>query len=267
MRRFGKLLPALIPALALAAQAPTESNRAQMECLVRAYPEVTRLVGPNEIEAGPAREPLRFDEALPPLPFEVLLQRADLRAQLSQEYPLGVPVAAPVPNFDPGRLRSMHFLGAIYGHSPAQVKRQLTPVEWPACQCQIKLSAVNGAAQALAAVAIEIARKPELMPYVARPNGAFNWRNISGTQRISPHGLGIAVDFTLPKSLNHYWRWTPSSRPIQYPLQILQDRKFMQVIAIFEAHGFIWGGKWHHFDSVHFEYRPELTALDCPRAQ
>jgi hypothetical protein len=41
----------------------------------------------------------------------------------------------------------------------------------------------------------------------------------------------------------------------------------MQVIAIFEAHGFIWGGKWHHFDSVHFEYRPELTALDCPRAQ
>jgi hypothetical protein len=25
-----------------------------------------------------------------------------------------------------------------------------------------------------------------------------------------------------------------------------------------ERFGFIWGGKWHHFDGMHFEYRPEL---------
>ena len=30
---------------------------------------------------------------------------------------------------------------------------------------------------------------------------------------------------------------------------------------IFERHGFIWGAKWYHMDSMHFEYRPELIAL------
>jgi hypothetical protein len=31
-----------------------------------------------------------------------------------------------------------------------------------------------------------------------------------------------------------------------------------EIVAIFEKHGFIWGGKWYHFDTMHFEYRPEL---------
>ena len=24
-------------------------------------------------------------------------------------------------------------------------------------------------------------------------------------------------------------------------------------------HGFIWGGKWYHYDTMHFEFRPELV--------
>ena len=31
-----------------------------------------------------------------------------------------------------------------------------------------------------------------------------------------------------------------------------------RLVEIMERHGFIWGGKWHHFDGMHFEYRPEL---------
>jgi len=31
-----------------------------------------------------------------------------------------------------------------------------------------------------------------------------------------------------------------------------------QVVEAFEAEGFIWGGKWNHFDCMHFEYRPEF---------
>ena len=30
------------------------------------------------------------------------------------------------------------------------------------------------------------------------------------------------------------------------------------IILAFEKYGFIWGGKWHHYDTEHFEYRPEL---------
>ena len=31
-----------------------------------------------------------------------------------------------------------------------------------------------------------------------------------------------------------------------------------EIIAAFEKHGFIWGGRWYHYDTMHFEYRPEL---------
>jgi peptidoglycan LD-endopeptidase CwlK len=37
------------------------------------------------------------------------------------------------------------------------------------------------------------------------------------------------------------------------------------IIHIFESHGFIWGGKWYHYDTMHFEYRPEqLIAGKAP---
>jgi hypothetical protein len=29
---------------------------------------------------------------------------------------------------------------------------------------------------------------------------------------------------------------------------------------VFEKHGFVCGGKWYHFDTMHFEYRPEIIA-------
>jgi hypothetical protein len=32
------------------------------------------------------------------------------------------------------------------------------------------------------------------------------------------------------------------------------------IIEAFERHQFIWGGKWYHFDTMHFEYRPGLFA-------
>jgi hypothetical protein len=31
----------------------------------------------------------------------------------------------------------------------------------------------------------------------------------------------------------------------------------------FEAEGFIWGGRWYHYDTMHFEYRPELLSPLC----
>jgi D-alanyl-D-alanine carboxypeptidase len=34
--------------------------------------------------------------------------------------------------------------------------------------------------------------------------------------------------------------------------------KTWEIVRIFEAHGFIRRGKWYHYDTMHFEYRPEL---------
>ena len=33
--------------------------------------------------------------------------------------------------------------------------------------------------------------------------------------------------------------------------------------AACERHGFVWGGKWLHFDTMHFEFRPELLHPAC----
>jgi hypothetical protein len=33
------------------------------------------------------------------------------------------------------------------------------------------------------------------------------------------------------------------------------------VVEAFERHGFVWGGKWLFFDTMHFEYRPEVLLL------
>ena len=37
-----------------------------------------------------------------------------------------------------------------------------------------------------------------------------------------------------------------------------RNRMPKEIVDIFERHGFIWGGKWYHYDTMHFEYRPEL---------
>jgi hypothetical protein len=33
------------------------------------------------------------------------------------------------------------------------------------------------------------------------------------------------------------------------------------VIGAFEKQGFVWGGKWLFFDTMHFEYRPEILLM------
>jgi D-alanyl-D-alanine carboxypeptidase len=35
------------------------------------------------------------------------------------------------------------------------------------------------------------------------------------------------------------------------------------IVHVFEHNGFIWGGRWYHYDTMHFEYRPELLDPDC----
>ena len=92
----------------------------------------------------------------------------------------------------------------------------------------------------------------------------WNWRNISSTQSRSFHAYGAAVDF-LPKSLGGletYWLWTARSFPEWW--NVPYAKRFHppeEVIRAFESFGFIWGGKWRYYDTMHFEYRPEILLL------
>ena len=93
---------------------------------------------------------------------------------------------------------------------------------------------------------------------------SWNWRNIAASQSRSYHAYGAAIDL-LPKSLGGletYWLWTANSNPEWW--NVPYNRRFhppAEVISAFEDLGFIWGGKWRYYDTMHFEYRPEILVL------
>jgi hypothetical protein len=92
----------------------------------------------------------------------------------------------------------------------------------------------------------------------------YNWREIAGTQSRSYHSYGIAIDLA-PKSFggrHTYWRWALPQTDEWYAIPY--EQRWMvpvQVIEAFEQQGFVWGGKWFFFDTMHFEYRPEILIL------
>jgi hypothetical protein len=55
----------------------------------------------------------------------------------------------------------------------------------------------------------------------------------------------------------HYWQWDKRDAGGRY---VWHNDIPMEIVEIFEKHGFIWGGNWYHYDTMHFEYRPELIA-------
>jgi hypothetical protein len=66
------------------------------------------------------------------------------------------------------------------------------------------------------------------------------------------HAYGAAIDINAARA--DYWRWPlVHVGPVNY-----RNHVPFEIVEIFEKHGFIWGGKWYHFDTMHFEYRPEL---------
>ena len=100
---------------------------------------------------------------------------------------------------------------------------------------------------------------------------SFAWRNIAASQSRSYHSYGIALDLH-PRSLGNrqtYWLWTSQQR--EDWCNVPYNKRYHppeSVISAFETYGFIWGGKWLHFDTMHFEYRPEVLILnDMPPKQ
>jgi D-alanyl-D-alanine carboxypeptidase len=188
--------------------------------------------------------------------FQERLDNPDIKDMFYDRYPLTNPTDRLPKDFDPGRYRVESLFRALYGESEAAVTKNCVTVQF--CGHSVRFNARCGAAEALSLVSDDLQqilkRKPELRPYVEKLAGTFNWRKVAGTSRLSEHAFGIAIDLNVDKS--DYWRW-------RSPEQIGNfSRKNWptEIIETFERHGFIWGGKWWHYDTMHFEYRPEMIA-------
>ncbi len=223
--------------------------------LLAAYPDhLERVEGNALVWRDGTRMPI--DDGHGSKAFEEWLSSPDIEDTLALAYPAFAPATPPATNFDPGRARNAAFFDKMYGDcSKDEVKSGLRKVAWlPSRSRQsITVTSVNGVADRLAAISGELDRLPPRFDVFLKPAaGGYVCRAIAGTGRGSAHGYGIAVDVALKRT--HYWRWSNAGGGgIAYRNDIP-----LEIVSIFEKHGFIWGGRWYHYDTMHFEYRPEL---------
>lgn len=181
-----------------------------------------------------------------------LLDAPDLLDQFAYLYPVGEWSGPAKKDADPGRVRVSSFFDAIYGESEKAVRQGLVSVKWPVAKGvrNLRFHRNAGAADALKRVADGIsALSPRGRAVMQGVGGTFNYRKIAGTHRLSAHAYGIAIDVDVKRSA--YWRWSRT-----FPEFV--NNIPLEVVSLFEQNGFIWGGKWYHFDTMHFEYRPEI---------
>jgi hypothetical protein len=235
---------------------------AAVDALVRAYPD--SLAGSDSTDLiwrDGTRMPI--SDGRPAKSFAEMLRHASLLDQLRLPYPTGMMAAAPVPDDDPGRIRNRAFFDKMYGDCwNGEVAPRLVPVVWlpRSWGHTIRITSVNGVAERLAAVSEELDALPSAVKrYAYPPAGTYNCRTVADTGEPSMHSWGAAIDINAAHA--DYWLWHGSG-VIDAGLV---NRIPPEIVAIFERHGFIWGGKWSHYDTMHFEYRPEL--LDDQPAQ
>ena len=194
-----------------------------------------------------------YDDGIPHKSYDSLLNYPDLEDQMSMPYPKGRTYLPLEPNEDPGRVRYEPLFTKMYGATKEAVRKNLVEIRWlPSTLNQsLLISKVNGVAEKLQAISDTLDKLPHLHKYLQKPGGTFNWRKIAGTDRLSMHSFGVTIDINVKYS--HYWRWATQKNPLLY-----QNEIPLEIVEIFEHYGFIWGGKWYHYDTMHFEYRPEL---------
>ncbi|MBD8390259.1 M15 family metallopeptidase [Dysgonomonas sp. BGC7] len=159
-------------------------------------------------------------------------------------------------NHDPGRIRSEILFKRMYGATSEEVQKHLVTIVWcpNLINQNLKISQINGVDKQLQKVSDELDKHTELRDYLYSA-GTFNWREVRGANRLSPHSYGIAIDLNVKYS--NFWQWDCHCKAEDADL-IYKNRIPQLIVDIFEKYGFIWGGKWYHYDTMHFEYRPEL---------
>jgi len=224
----------------------------RIEILHRTYPDLIYAVTRNTLRTTSNRLIVIDDEV--EKRHHVKFTNADIEDQLSQVYPVGRCYRGRRRDVDPGQMRSRDFLRLAYGANETAVMRGSTMIEW--FGQRIRFSKRHGAARALRHVLAELEQLPEKFHDVLKPIGrTIDWEPEENGS-VDVHAYGIAID--LNPAFRDRWRYIGRKKR---RVNTFRNRVYPEVIAVFERHGFIWGGKWYHFKTNHFEYRPALIAI------
>jgi hypothetical protein len=233
-----------------------------MDALLRAYPDALESFdGTYLIWRDGTR--MKVDDGRPDKSAEEQIRDGSILDQLRLPYPAGAPLLPP--DGDPGRVRNRAFFTKMYGDCHAgEVAPKLGRVVWlpKSWGHAVSFTSVNGADRQLDAISRELDELPaEDRKYLFPIGGTYACRDVADTGQTSMHAWGAAIDINTHYS--DYWLW---HRGAGGDLPEYVNRIPPEIVAVFERHGFIWGGRWSHFDTMHFEYRPELLGFD-PRAE
>lgn len=157
---------------------------------------------------------------------------------------------------EPGRAQLVELYRATYGASRKEVSRRLAKVRFFGLRYPFHERAAAALQRVVARLEPLVAADRSLAPFVRNIGGTWSWRRIAGSASLSAHAWGIAIDLNVERG--HYWRWKRRREPL-----VWRNRYPQAIVDAFEAEGFVWGGRWQHFDTMHFEYRPELFDADC----
>jgi len=161
--------------------------------------------------------------------------------------------------------RATYFFDALYQASNRdQAYRQMQTISFLGRRIPVHNAIVRELAMVESRIMAAAETDPAVRQWVqgiGRMYG-WNWRNVGGTQSRSFHAYGVAVDI-IPRDLGGramYWRWVGAGW-----YNIPHEGRYHPpdvVIRAFQELGFVWGGKWSFFDTMHFEFRPEVMILN-----
>jgi D-alanyl-D-alanine carboxypeptidase-like protein len=246
------ILATALYGLCFSTGASLSAEETPLDVLVRAYPEfLASHDGEVLVWKDGTRMPI--SDGRSNKSFEEKLRHPSILDQLSIRYVRGPLVKPPGLEDDPGRFRNTVFFDKMYGDcSKGEVQSKLKKIAWlpKSGGGFVQITTVNSVADRLRSISDELdGLQPELKKFAFPTAGTFNCRTVKDTGNRSMHAGGAAID--LNTKFADYWLWTT-------PKATYRNSVPFEIVEIFERHGFIWGGKWGHFDTMHYEYRPEL---------
>jgi hypothetical protein len=235
------------------ARAATSTPPAPLACLARYYAVQPRQHDGAWFARLPDGQEIPYDDGRAKT-FEEKLAAPDIEDMFSIPYRTGPIQPVTREDDDPGRIRVDPIFAATYGARRADV--DVVTIHFLDQDLRVHRRAVPAFQRVAARLDAALTQDPSLRPYLRKLGGTFVWRPIAGTDRQSAHSYGVSVDINV--KLSHYWRWQKPPAPLRWQNQIPEA-----IVRAFEAEGFIWGGRWKHYDTMHFEYRPELLDPAC----
>ena len=153
------------------------------------------------------------------------------------------------------------FFKKMYGSNASEVKQNLVTVYWMpkvfGNRYPLRVTRVNDVDKRIRRISAELEKlPPSYFKFLVNPGGSFYWRNVARERYLSSHSFGIAIDINSQQG--NYWLWDLQRARKTSSQLTFHNRVPDRIVEIFEKEGFLWGGRWYYYDTMHFEYRPEM---------